>query len=90
MKIKEILARDDFSLGDVIYDKNVDKHYMLGLNWVGFGTFGCIINLEYGTVLKDDTMGNSIGLWEDFFGDDDVELVDVFIAVRETEEDSED
>ena len=89
MKIKEILNRDDFEIGNVIYDKNIDKHYMLGLNWVGFGTFGCVIDLEQGTVIKDDTMNNSVVFWEDFFGDDDVFLVDELTAVREMEEDND-
>lgn len=86
MKIKEILARDDLRLGDVIYDKTIGRHYMLALNWVEFDTFACIIDLEYGAVIKDYTVGNSVGFWEDIFGDDDVELVDEYVAVRETEE----
>lgn len=31
-----------------------------------------------------------MGFWEDFFGDDDVELVDEYKAVRETEEEDDD
>lgn len=90
MKINEILARDDLRLGDVIYDKTIGRHYMLAVNWAEFDTFACVIDLEYGAVIKDYTVGNSIGFWEDFFGDDDVELVDEYVAVRETEEEDED
>lgn len=91
MKIKEILARDDIHFGDVIYDRTVDKHFMLAGSFVKFDTFACVIDLECGVALSDDTaVGNSVKFWEDFFGEDDVELVDEYVAVRETEEDSED
>ena len=90
MKINEILARDDLRLGDVIYDKTIGRHYMLAVNWAEFDTFACVIDLEYGAVIKDYTVGNSIGFWEDFFGDDDVELVDELTAVIETEEEDDD
>ncbi|MYV10606.1 hypothetical protein [Ligilactobacillus salivarius] len=89
MDIKEILDREDLRLGDVIYDKTLDKHFMLAVNWAEFDTFACVIDLEYGAVIKDYTVGNSIGFWEDFFGDDDVELVDELTAVRETEEEDD-
>ena len=69
MKINEILARDNLRLGDVIYDKTIGRHYMLAVNWAEFDTFACVIDLEYGAVIKDYTVGNSIGFWEDFFGD---------------------
>ena len=95
MKIKEILSRDDLRLGDVIYDKNLGRHYMLAGSFVefgtfAFGTFACVIDLEHGAVLKDYTEGDSIKFWEKFFRDDDVELVDEYVAVRETEEDNDD
>lgn len=90
MKIKEMLAREDLRLGDVIYDKTLGKHYMLAGSFAEFDTFACVIDLEYGAVIKDYTVGNSIGFWEDFFGDDDVELVDEYKAVRETEEEDDD
>lgn len=90
MKIKEILSRDDIRFGDVVYDRTVDKHFMLACSFVEFDTFACVIDLEHGTVLKDYTEGDSIKFWEKFFRDDDVELVDEYVAVRETEEDNED
>lgn len=89
MKIKEILARDDLRLGDVIYDKTFDKHFMLGCSLAVFDTFACVIDLECGGVLRDDTKDSPIDFWEDFFGDDDVEIVDELTAVRETEEDND-
>lgn len=90
MKIKEILARDDLRLGDVIYDKTLGRHYMLAASFVEFDTFACVIDLEHGNVLKDYTEGDSIKFWEKFFRDDDVELVDEYRAVRETEEEDDD
>lgn len=89
MDIKEILDREDLRLGDVIYDKTLDKHFMLAVNWAEFDTFACVIDLEYGAVIKDYTEGDSIKFWEKFFGDDDVELVDEYRAVRETEKDND-
>lgn len=89
MKIKEILARDDLRLGDVIYDKTLGRHFMLGCRSAVFNTFACVIDLECGGVLSDDTaVGKSVKFWEDFFGEDDVGLVDEYVAVRETEEDN--
>lgn len=89
MDIKEILDREDLRLGDVIYDKTLDKHFMLAVNRAEFDTFACVIDLEYGAVIKDYTEGDSIKFWKKFFGDDDVELVDEYRAVRETEKDND-
>lgn len=91
MKIKEILSRDDIRFGDVVYDRTVDKHFMLACSFVKSDTFACVIDLECGVALSDDTaVGNSIKFWEKFFRDADVELVDEYKAVRETEEEDDD
>ena len=77
-------------MGDVIYDKTLGRHYMLAGSFVEFDTFACVIDLEHGNILKDYTEGDSIKFWEKFFRDDDVELVDEYVAVRETEEEDDD
>ena len=67
-----------------------DQRITVTGSFVEFDTFACVIDLEHGTLLKDYTEGDSIKFWEKFFRDDDVELVDEYKAVRETEEDSAD